>query len=325
MKTMLIFGGAGSLGTCLVSRYLPIGYRVVVASRDEGKHWELKNKFRHTHAECFSNLFTEVCDVRDYERVYQVIAKSKPDIIIAAQAMKQVDTCEANPDECIKTNINGTQNIIRAVENQTNNSVGCVCFVSTDKACNPINVYGMSKSISERLILNVSRNSATRYVVTRYGNVLSSKGSIVPLFMKQAADPSCKAFTVTHTDMTRFLMTLEESVDLIDDAITHGESGTLWIPSLSSMSIMHLAEYFSDKFNKPISVIGIRPGEKMHESLASSEEMARVIENKHKRIVVHSHMHSSNFGLEYSSDNCLMSKHQLYDYMNEFTEKIKLW
>jgi FlaA1/EpsC-like NDP-sugar epimerase len=293
---------------------------VVVASRDEGKHWELKNRFKHSHADFFANLSTEICDVRDYERVHQVISKNRPNIIIAAQAMKQVDTCEANPNECIKTNINGTQNIIHAVENQINHKVECVCFISTDKACNPVNVYGMAKSISERLVLNASVGSATRYVVTRYGNVLSSKGSIVPLFIKQATDESCKAFTVTHTNMTRFLMTLEESVDLIDDAITHGESGTMWIPSLSSVSIMHLAEYFSDRYGKPFKIIGIRPGEKIHESLASSEEMSKCI-IKEDRIVVHSSIGQTDLGDEYSSDKCLISKEELYHYMDDFLSR----
>ena len=318
MNKILIFGGAGSLGNALVSEYLPKGKQIVVASRDEAKHWELRNKFSHSHAAVSKNLTTEVCDVRDRDRVLQVIAKTKPDTVIIAQAMKQVDTCEANPDECLKTNINGVQNIIWAVEtlNLVNPPIHCVCFVSTDKACNPINVYGMSKSISERLILSASETSKSRYVVTRYGNVLSSKGSIIPLFVKQAHDKSCNAFTVTDNRMTRFLMTLPESVALIDSAIKHGDTGSIWIPLIPSMLILHLAEYFSEKYGKPIKTIGIRPGEKIHESLVSAEEMARA--SRKNGCVVIERIVSSTIGEDYSSDKHLMTKQELYSYMDKF-------
>jgi UDP-N-acetylglucosamine 4,6-dehydratase len=324
MNRTLIFGGAGSLGNALVSEYLPQGQTIVVASRDEAKHWELRNKFSHSHASFSCNLTTEICDVRDYERVLQVVIKTRPDTIIVAQAMKQVDTCEANPDECIKTNINGVQNIIKAVEtfNSINSTaVSTVCFVSTDKACNPVNVYGMSKSISERLILNASVYSKTRYVITRYGNVLSSKGSIIPLFVNQSKDKSCIALTVTDARMTRFLMTLDESVSLINNAITHGISGTIWVPLIPSMLILDLAQYFSDKCNKPIKITGIRLGEKIHESMVSSEEMGRSV-NEHGCLVVQRTTGVSSMNTEYSSDNYLMSKEELYSYMDSFIQQI---
>lgn len=279
-KKLLIFGGAGSLGTALVEYYRQICHKIVVVSRDEAKHWALKNKFGTTFSyrgrisskthhgtytgEIHSNLKTVVCDVRDANRVKQVLRTENPDFVIIAQALKQIDTCENNPGESIDTNITGVRNILDALEEVKENP-GCnitrVCFVSTDKACNPVNVYGMCKSISERMVEPVSNSSKIHYVTTRYGNVLSTTGSIIPLFLRQATDPNIKAFTVTNPDMTRFMMLLEESVELIDDALNSGSPG-IWIPKLDSFRVKDLAMYFSEKFGKPFAIIGTRPDRK---------------------------------------------------------------
>lgn len=327
-KKILIFGGAGSLGTELVSFYWQTEADIVVASRDEAKHWDLKNKFGTKHRfkinvtpvvteERFSTLSTVVCDVRDYKRVKQVLRETNPSVVIMAQALKQVDTCEANPTESVETNINGTRNIVEAIEELSHLNNPKVCFVSTDKACHPINTYGMCKSISEKIVLANAKTSKCFWVITRYGNVVSSKGSIVPLFQRQALES--KAFTVTHPEMTRFMMLLEESVSLINLALTWGTSGEIWIPSLDSFRVSDMAEYFSDKYKKPIQVIGIRPGEKMHEILMTEEE-GRQWEKK-RGVYVHSSYSSKDKDfIDYSSKNFVIDKQELSRRLDMFLE-----
>ena len=341
--SILIFGGAGSLGTELVSFYRKKNVDIVVASRDEAKHWELKNKFGtknhigsvyqpnhnsyvpgETIIEQYSTLSTIVCDVRDKNRVRQVLREVNPTKIILAQALKQVDTCEENPTESVETNILGTRNVIEAIEerNEYIKKYPSVCFVSTDKACNPINTYGMCKSISEKMVLAISKKSKSRYIITRYGNVISSKGSIIPLFLKQAE--TSKAFTVTHPDMTRFMMLLSESVELIDAALQWGIGGQIWLPKLDSFRVQDLAEYFSEKYNKPIEVIGIRPGEKMHEILMTEEEGRRWDDCKGKYVIppVESFSLSKNICVpfDYSSDKFVIDKKELRRRLDSFLE-----
>lgn len=322
-KKLLIFGGAGSLGRELVKYYLRITDSIVVASRDEGKHWELRNNFGITD----NRLKTVICDVRDARRVHQVIRDEKPEFIIIAQALKQVDTCENQPSESIDTNILGVRNIIDAVEENAGRSdskLQRVCFVSTDKACNPINVYGMCKSISERMIAAVAKTSSVFYVTTRYGNVLSTTGSIVPLFLKQAKSPECVAFTVTDPRMTRFMMLLEESVELIDDALNDGQTGELWIPRLDAFNVMDLADYFSLKYDKPIKIVGIRPGEKIHEVLMSQEEDMRWVERNHTNsrfIISDKNKLRKEEPIEYSSSDHVISREELTSRLNQFLEK----
>lgn len=340
---LLIFGGAGSLGTELVRFYRKLVDEIVVVSRDEAKHWELKNLFGTKYkrgeyyrtgfskapvdelVEEWSTLRTVICDVRDSRRVHQVIRDENPNYIIIAQALKQVDTCEAQPSESIDTNILGVRNILDAIEE--NNSRGTarhfpnVCFVSTDKACNPVNVYGMCKSISERMVATLSKTSKSRYVTTRYGNVISSKGSLIPLFLKQAQSPDFKEFTVTDPRMTRFMMLLGESVQLINDALTYGSTGELWIPNLDAFNVMDLAEYFSQKYGKPIKFIGARPGEKLHELLMSEEEKLRALPFQGRFVVNDSHQLRKEEGKEYSSKDCVISREELAKRLDQFLEK----
>lgn len=317
MDKMLIFGGAGSLGNELVKYYID-KYNITVASRDEAKHWEMVNKFKKI------NLQTTICDVRDYKRITEVLLLEKPDIVIIAQALKQVDVCEKFPEESIQTNILGVANITNALRSLNLMNIfspKLICFVSTDKACNPINVYGMCKSISEKLILNLSdyfNNSFTRTVIVRYGNVLSSKGSIIPLLLKQSLDKNKTKFTLTHHDMTRFMMTLNEAVKLIDNTLLFGSNGDLWVPKLNSMKILDLMNYFSIKYNKPVEIVGIRPGEKIHEVMLSLEEALRVdikdnyfIFNKNNEI-------KNNLSKEYSSSDFIHSYNSLEKYMDNY-------
>ena len=316
-QKMLIFGGAGSLGNELVKFYAD-KYDIIVASRDEAKHWEIVNKFK------IPNLKTVICDVRDARRVEEVIIQERADNIIIAQALKQVDVCEKFPEESINTNINGVVNITNTIKKLKMMGVyspQLVCFISTDKACNPINVYGMCKSISEKIMFNLSTHfdhSDSRAVVIRYGNVLSSKGSIIPLLLKQANDVNKDKFTLTHADMTRFMMTLGEAVQLIDTALHHGNNGDLWVPKLPSMKILDLIQFFSDKFGKPYEIVGVRPGEKIHEVMLSLEEALRVSLQYNYFVFNRGNETVSNLSKEYSSADFVLSTQDLWQYLTQY-------
>lgn len=317
MQKMLIFGGAGSLGNELVKFYIE-KYNIIIASRDEAKHWEIVNKFKK------DNLSTIICDVRDQKRVTDILLQEKPDIVIIAQALKQVDICEKFPEESIATNILGVSNISNSIK--TLNLLGSyipklICFISTDKACNPINVYGMCKSISEKLMMNLSHHfdkSETRVIVVRYGNVLCSKGSIIPLLLKQGLEENKKEFTLTHPDMTRFMMTLNDAARLIDTALLFGSNGDLWVPKLSSMKILDLIEFFSNKFNKPYRIIGIRPGEKIHEVMLSLEEALRINIREDYFIFNKNNSVYNNLVKEYSSSDFVLPNNSLKEFMNNY-------
>ena len=315
MQKMLIFGGAGSLGNELV-KYYHNKYNIVVASRDEAKHWALINKFKK------DNIKTIICDVRDRKRVEEILLQEKPDVVIIAHALKQVDICEKFPEESIQTNIIGVANIANSIKMLTSLNAfhpKSICFVSTDKSCNPLNIYGMCKSISEKIMINLSNHyddSKTKIIVVRYGNVLSSKGSIIPLLLTQGNDNNYEKFTLTHPDMTRFMMTLNEAVQLIDTALLHGLNGDLWVPQLDSMKILDLIKIFSVKFNKPYEIVGIRPGEKIHELMLSLEEAIRV-QVKYGNFVMSKHGFThNNLSKEYSSESRVLS----YDALNVFIE-----
>ncbi len=270
-KKILIFGGSGSLGTSLINKLVDQN-EILIYSRDESKQWEIKNRIKN------KNLSMVIGDIRDYIRVKEEISKFKPHVIMIAAALKHVDVCENFPKESVLTNINGTQNVVDAVIDKLDflPNLETVLFVSTDKACSPINVYGMCKAISERSVIEKQQCCDTvKFLVVRYGNVLQSRGSIIPLFMYQAKNKPC--FTITRSDMTRFLMTLDESVSLILNAIQNGKSGETWIPKIRSMKIKDLADMFSEIYNKPIKEIGIRSGEKIHEYLINETESLRTV------------------------------------------------
>ncbi len=320
MSNYLIFGGTGSLGKKLISRFLSSDNRVTVYSRDEAKHWSIKNELANDPI--VKNLNFVVGDIRDYERVKEAIFTHSPDVIIIAAALKQVDTCELSPAESVKTNLLGTENVIKAVlENAKTLRLvypSKVLFVSTDKACSPVNVYGMCKAISERVVTSQAQrhHEGLDFLCVRYGNVLESRGSIIPLFKYQAMNN--QNLTVTDPEMTRFLMTLDDSVDLIEMALNAGKSGETWIPRLPAMKIGYLAEIFSEDYNKPIKVIGLRPGEKQHEDLINESESTRT------RVIGSSHFvigpafdAGSGESFMYSSKQDVMSKIQLREYLNK--------
>ena len=311
-QTIIIFGGTGSLGKTLISRFYKKN-KLIIYSRDEAKHWTIKNELKNQE-----NIKFIIGDIRDQERVDKVFLEFNPNIAIIASALKQVDTCEQSPFESIKTNVLGINNVIESTVRYADrlNKLKSVLLVSTDKACSPSNVYGMSKALAERLILSSSNeNKNTKYIAVRYGNVLESRGSILPLFRFQGEFKS--HLTVTHTNMTRFIMTLEESVDLIISALSGAKSGELWLPKLKSMKIIDLAEIFSEQYSKPIKIVGIRPGEKLHEDLISYSESMRV-RVKNSIYIMQSSLKNLNLNkkmFNYSSNQDLVSKKELKTYL----------
>jgi len=312
----LIFGGSGSLGTTLINRLCKDSNNIVyVYSRDESKHWALKNKFNK-----FFNLFFIIGDIRDKDRVRKELLKTDPHHVIIAAALKHVDICELAPSESIQTNTIGPQNIVDVVEEETRglSNLRTVLMVSTDKACSPINVYGMTKAISERIVLEKARHIKNiKFCAVRYGNVLESRGSIIPLFLHQARNQD--RLTVTHGDMTRFVMTLDESVDLILNCIVNSNSGELFVPRLPSMKIMDLAKIFSERYDTPIEITGIRSGEKFHEAMINETESIKTVDMG-SYFVVHPSWSTEIFSdkmFQYDSTVDLMTKEQLKIFLEE--------
>ena len=272
-KKVLIFGGTGSLGNKLNERYVNSNI-IYNFSRDEHKHWKMRLKFKN-----HKNLNFIIGNVADRIRVKESIKRIKPDIIIIACAMKHIEQCEVNTNESLNTNMLGTKYILDAIEDNLNilTNLETVLFVSSDKACSPINNYGMAKALSETFLIEKSNFVKNiKFVNVRYGNVLNSNGSIIPRLHAMGKDDNYKEFYLTHEKMTRFVMTLDQSVDLIEYAIINGESGDTVISELVSLKVKDLIEIFSEKYNKSIKVTGLRPGEKLLESLINESQSGRI-------------------------------------------------
>tara|TARA_B110001450_G_scaffold109100_1_gene103170 strand:- start:421 stop:1407 length:987 start_codon:yes stop_codon:yes gene_type:complete len=262
-KTILITGGTGSLGKALTKeifqRHPKIG-KIIVFSRDEQKHFEMRQEFS---LENFPNLEFIIGDIRDFDSVKS--AFNIVDYVIHAAAMKHVHLSESNPEECIKTNVWGAQNVIKATR-ETN--VANVVALSTDKACAPVNLYGATKLTSDKLFIAANnKSSKIKYSVVRYGNVMNSNGSVIPFFLKQKTNG---ILTVTDTEMTRFNITLKEGVNMVLFALENAWGGELFVPKIPSYNILDLANAVDS--NCEIKVIGIRPGEKVHEEMISSSD-----------------------------------------------------
>lgn len=321
-ERILIFGGTGSLGKALISRFANKN-KILCFSRDEAKHWTIKNEMPH------NNVSFAVGDIRDYDRVEESLLRFKPSVVIIAAALKHVDTCELAPHESIKTNLLGVQNIVNAIEKNVvqiiqipnqydiQDALLKVVMVSTDKACSPINVYGMCKSIAERVVL--AKNNVVpkvKFVATRYGNILESRGSIIPLFLHQIKN--AKSLTLTHPGMTRYLMTLNESIDLIARACNEGLSGETWVPILRSMKISDLTNIFARRYGKTVEIIGIRPGEKLHEDLINETESLRT-EKRNGHYVIKPIFNKKNvnkFPFEYNSSQRVLTEQELEAYLD---------
>ena len=309
---ILIFGGTGSLGHKLVERYYK-NNNIYIYSRDEFKH--------HTMKKIYPNINFILGDIRDKEKVKQTLLRYNFNIIIIASALKHIDICELETNESINTNLIGTQNILNCIEYNLNilDSLNCVCFVSTDKACSPINVYGLCKSLSEKLLVEKSYFiKKIKFVIVRYGNVLNSRGSIIPLLNEIGNNPNKDHFLITHPNMTRFVMTLEQSVDLIDHAINYAASGHIVIPKLVSCKIKDLIQIFSEIYNKPIKIGKLRNGEKLRETLINDSESLRIIHGKDNyTYITPPHENILNFDnlKEYDSNLNPFSKEELKNYL----------
>jgi len=267
-KILMITGGTGSFGQTVLKRFLATDVREIrIFSRDEKKQEEMRIGLNN------SKLKFYIGDVRDYSSL--ISAMKGVDYVFHAAALKQVPSCEFYPIEAVKTNVLGTENVLNAA---TVSRVKRVVVLSTDKAVYPINAMGISKAMSEKLMVAKARTqleSETVFCATRYGNVMASRGSVIPLFVKQLKEG--KPLTVTDPNMTRFLMSLEESVDLVLYAFTHGRQGDLFVQKAPASTVADLAEAIKQIFgiHSPVRVIGTRHGEKLYESLISREEMAK--------------------------------------------------
>ena len=267
-KVLMITGGTGSFGHTVLKRVLATDVQEIrIFSRDEKKQEEMRIELNH------SKLKFYIGDVRDYDSVSQ--AMKGVDYVFHAAALKQVPSCEFYPMEAVRTNVLGTENIMNAA---TANGVKRVVVLSTDKAVYPINAMGISKAMAEKLMVakaRTQRQNETLLCATRYGNVMASRGSVIPLFVSQLKEG--KPLTVTDPNMTRFLMSLEDSVDLVLYAFKHGEQGDLFVQKAPASTVADLAQALKEIFNKanPVRIIGTRHGEKLYESLISREEMAK--------------------------------------------------
>lgn len=264
-KTLLITGGTGSFGNAVLRRFLNSDLREIrILSRDEKKQDDMRKKFSNPKLKFY------IGDVRDYQSVLNAVRGV--DFIYHAAALKQVPSCEFHPMEAVKTNVLGTENVLEAAINCGVQRVVCL---STDKAVYPINAMGISKAMMEKVIVAKSRSSnSTVICATRYGNVMASRGSVIPLFTNQirAGQP----ITITDPNMTRFMMTLDDAVDLVLYAFEHGNPGEIFVQKAPAATIETLAKALTSLLgapDHPINVIGTRHGEKLYEVLLSREEM----------------------------------------------------
>ena len=285
-KTILVTGGTGSLGKVLVKRLLSgeLGSprKIIIFSRDEAKQHEMRMSYMNKHAATDEIIFRNfqrmldfrIGDVRDFHSVAESLRGV--DVVFNAAALKQVPTCEYFPYQAVLTNIGGPENIVRAIQ-ELGLPVQTVVGVSTDKACKPVNVMGMTKSLQERIFIQANlRCPDTRYICVRYGNVLASRGSVIPLFHEQIRNGG--PVTITTSDMTRFLLSLDQAVDTIFAAYKGANRGETYIPRVPSARVMDIATALIGDRPIQILITGIRPGEKLHEILISEEECHRSVD-----------------------------------------------
>ena len=280
-KTILVTGGTGSMGRTFVHRALTgelgLPRKVIVFSRDEAKQHEMRvaylNKTTTTDEVIFRNFMNvlefRIGDVRDYSAVCSAVRDS--DVVVNAAALKQVPSCEYFPGEAILTNCMGAMNIVRAIE-QNRYPVETVVAISTDKACKPVNVMGMTKSLQERIFVAANvLNRDTRFIGVRYGNVLASRGSVIPLFHDQIRNGG--PVTITAPQMTRFLLTLNQAVDTVFAALKGAKRGEIYVPNAPSATVINIAKALIGSRRIQTKVTGVRPGEKLHEIMVSEEEV----------------------------------------------------
>lgn len=309
-KSVLITGGTGSFGKKFVETILaryPEVKRIVIYSRDELKQSVMRQQYPHDK---YRNLRFFIGDVRDAERLRR--ACEGIDVVIHAAAIKQVDTAEYNPDECVKTNIGGAQNVIAAALDM---GVSDVVALSTDKACAPINLYGATKLTSDKLFTaanNIKGSRNLRFSVVRYGNVMGSRGSVIPFFMDRRESG---VLPITHPEMTRFNISLQAGVDMVMYAIEHHLGGEIFVPKIPSYRIMDVAEAIAPSCRTEI--VGIRPGEKLHEEMITATDSLHTIDlgryyvimpsvtinHPHSEFMAHHNARLVQQGFEYNSNS----------------------
>jgi FlaA1/EpsC-like NDP-sugar epimerase len=337
-KSILITGGTGSLGKVLTRRLLSgeMGKpkKIIIFSRDEAKQHEMRISYLNNTSptdEVIYNNFRQILefrigDVRDFHSVSAAI--QGVDIIFNAAALKQVPSCEYFPFEAVKTNIEGPENIVRVIR-ELKLPVNTVVGISTDKACKPVNVMGMTKAIQERIFIKANMDCPqTRFICVRYGNVLASRGSVIPLFHEQIL--SGGPVTITTSDMTRFLLSLDQAVDTIFAALINARRGETYIPRVPAARVTDIAQSLIG--NRPIKTIitGIRPGEKIHEILVSEEEAHRTIERGSYYVIQPilpelciDEEKSMPLGKEFSSNDKVMTPSELSTTLEKFDLFVK--
>ena len=329
-KRILIIGGTGALGKTLIKKYHQEN-KIMIFSRDEHKHVDLLKQY--------PKIESYLGDIRDKSSITNSFSKFKPHVVINTAALKHVPICENNAIESVKTNILGHQNLIEVTSEF--NKLETLIFISTDKACKPINIYGMCKAISEKLYYNYAESTEnTKVVMVRYGNVLESTGSVIPYF-KSLIKSGQNYLPITHPDMTRFLLTLDDATDLIDWAYEYEYShGKIAVPKIKAMKVTDIAnclieeqvkekrgyiDYIrgvpnssdddgDDTVDVELKVVGIRPGEKLHEELISKEEWLKTTD--HENYLIGTKTISDELW-SYNSKDSLMDSSETYKFLQE--------
>jgi FlaA1/EpsC-like NDP-sugar epimerase len=307
-KIILIIGGAGALGKTLTRRYYKDN-KIIILSRDEHKHVAMQRTY--------PNATYCIGDVKDKASLLQALNEYKPNVVINTAALKHVPICESNPYESVKTNIVGHKNLIDSVA-VCNHQIETLMFISTDKACAPINVYGQCKAISERLYIDfANKQTDIKVCLCRYGNVLESTGSVIPFF-KDLLSKGVTELPITHKDMTRFLLTLDDAVDLIEWSYDHHDShGKIVIPKIKALKITDIAKslgrMYSDKIK--LKYVGIRPGEKLHEAMISETESFRTEEYDRYYMITDNIINHENWA--FSSDISLMKSEETDQFLKD--------
>ena len=337
-KRVLVTGGTGSLGQTLVRRILTgeLGTpeNITVFSRDEAKQHYMRLDFLHRKVATDEIIYKKsqdllnfrIGDVRDYSAVLSAMRKA--DIVFHAAALKQVPSCEYYPFEAVQTNILGAQNIVKAVK-ENHLPVESIIGISTDKACKPINVMGLTKALQERIFIEANRDCKdTDIKCVRYGNVIASRGSIVPLFVEMVKNN--QPLTVTMPEMTRFLLSLNSAVDTVFAAVTDGDPGDTFIPKVPAAKITDVAKALMKDKDLPIVFTGIRPGEKIHEIMVSEEECFRTVERGDYYVILPVLPELRKDGdsvqclnSEYSSQNNNISVSELQELLSSADNEIK--
>lgn len=327
---VLVTGGTGSLGQALIRRLLRLENgsprKIIVFSRDEAKQYSMKTAWKHAYAatdDIYYSNFEELLefwigDVRDRYAVDRAISQS--DVIVHAAAMKQVPTCEYFPTQAVATNVLGAENMVTAA--RKHERLHTLIAVSTDKACKPINVMGMTKAVQERIVAEGNlHQDHCRMAAVRYGNVLSSRGSVIPLFKRQIANGG--PVTITLPEMTRFLLSLESAVDTVLAALEWAGRGDILVPKISSARVTDIAASLIGDREIDVVTTGIRPGEKIHEILVSEEEAYRTVELNGYYVIrpllpeLHHEQEERVLEGEFSSADAIVTGRELEDLLDQ--------